>query len=53
MKDRYKELILIMYFAFQVVVLTDSSLDEQIQVGEMCHTLDIKFIVAETRGLTG
>ncbi|KAL4226227.1 E1 ubiquitin-activating protein [Mactra antiquata] len=38
---------------FQCVVLTDSSLDEQIQLGEVCHANDIKFIVAETRGLAG
>lgn len=38
---------------FQVVVLTDSSMEEQITVGEFCHSNDIKFIVAETRGLAG
>ncbi|XP_060606462.1 ubiquitin-like modifier-activating enzyme 1 isoform X1 [Ruditapes philippinarum] len=38
---------------FQVVVLTDSSLEEQVRVGEFCHANDIKFIVAETRGLFG
>lgn len=37
----------------QVVVLTDSSMEEQITVGEFCHANDIKFIVAETRGLAG
>lgn len=38
---------------FQVVVLTNSSLDEQIRIGEFCHGNDIKFIVADTKGLFG
>ncbi|XP_041946570.1 ubiquitin-like modifier-activating enzyme 1 [Alosa sapidissima] len=38
---------------FQVVVLTNSSLDEQKHIGEFCHSKNIKFIVAETRGLCG
>lgn len=38
---------------FQVVVLTDSSMEEQIHLGELCHKRGIKFIVAETRGLFG
>lgn len=38
---------------FQVVVLTNSSLDEQLRVGELCHDQSIKFIVADTRGLFG
>lgn len=38
---------------FQVVVLTNSSLQEQLRVGEFCHSHNIKFIVAETRGLFG
>ncbi|KAL8559211.1 E1 ubiquitin-activating protein [Nucella lapillus] len=38
---------------FQVVVLTNSSYDEQVCVGEYCHTHNIKFIVAETYGLFG
>ncbi|XP_061835896.1 ubiquitin-like modifier-activating enzyme 1 isoform X1 [Nerophis lumbriciformis] len=38
---------------FQVVVLTNSTLDEQQQVGEFCHSKGIKFIIADTRGLFG
>ena len=38
---------------FQVVVLTQSSLEEQRRIGELCHSKDIKFIVASTRGLCG
>ncbi|XP_072571330.1 ubiquitin-like modifier-activating enzyme 1 isoform X2 [Paramormyrops kingsleyae] len=38
---------------FQVVVLTDSSLDEQLRIGELCHGKGIKLIVADTRGLFG
>ncbi|XP_067908159.1 ubiquitin-like modifier-activating enzyme 1 isoform X2 [Heterodontus francisci] len=38
---------------FQVVVLTSSSLKEQLWVGEFCHTNNIKFIVADTKGLFG
>ncbi|XP_061113280.1 ubiquitin-like modifier-activating enzyme 1 [Conger conger] len=38
---------------FQVVVLTDSSLDEQRHFGDFCHSNDIKFIVADTKGLCG
>ncbi|KAF6030276.1 UBA1 [Bugula neritina] len=38
---------------FQVVVLTNSSLDQQIEISEYCHSHDIKFIVAETYGLFG
>ena len=37
----------------QVVVLTDSRYDEQVRVGEFCHSHNIKFIVAETCGLFG
>uniref|UniRef100_A0A7N5ZR98 E1 ubiquitin-activating enzyme n=1 Tax=Anabas testudineus TaxID=64144 RepID=A0A7N5ZR98_ANATE len=36
---------------FQVVVLTNSTLDEQQHLGELCHSKGIKFIVADTRGL--
>lgn len=39
--------------AFQVVVLTQSSLDEQHRIGDFCHSKNIKFIVASTRGLFG
>ncbi|KAM8757171.1 ubiquitin-like modifier-activating enzyme 1 isoform 2-T2 [Acanthopagrus schlegelii] len=38
---------------FQVVVLTDSSLDEQKRFGELCHSRGIRFIVADTKGLCG
>ena len=37
----------------QVVVLTQSPLDEQRRVGDYCHTQNIRFIVADTRGLFG
>ncbi|XP_059184316.1 ubiquitin-like modifier-activating enzyme 1 [Centropristis striata] len=38
---------------YQVVVLTDSSLDDQKRFGEFCHSHGIKFIVADTKGLCG
>lgn len=38
---------------FQVVVLTDSSLDDQKRFGDLCHQNGIKFIVADTKGLCG
>ncbi|GLD46156.1 ubiquitin-like modifier-activating enzyme 1 [Lates japonicus] len=38
---------------FQVVVLTNSTLDEQQHVGEFCHSKGIKLIIADTRGLFG
>lgn len=38
---------------FQVVVLTQSSLEEQIWAGDFCHARGIKFIIADTRGLFG
>ncbi|KAK3103827.1 hypothetical protein FSP39_022215 [Pinctada imbricata] len=38
---------------FKVVVLTNSSFEEQSKIGEICHKNDIKFIVAESRGLFG
>ncbi|KAL2090928.1 hypothetical protein ACEWY4_013191 [Coilia grayii] len=38
---------------FQVVVLTNSSLDEQKRVGDFCHSKDIKLIIADTKGLCG
>ncbi|KAM9813902.1 ubiquitin-like modifier-activating enzyme 1 [Neosynchiropus ocellatus] len=37
----------------EVVVLTNSSLDDQKRFGELCHSHGIKFIVADTRGLCG
>eukprot|EP00048_Salpingoeca_helianthica_P014885 m.224042 g.224042 ORF g.224042 m.224042 type:complete len:1016 (-) comp16384_c0_seq1:92-3139(-) len=44
-----KELIL----QFQVVVLTQSSLEEQLEIGAITHEHDIALIVADTRGLFG
>ncbi|XP_042213364.1 ubiquitin-like modifier-activating enzyme 1 isoform X1 [Homarus americanus] len=38
---------------YSVVVLTDSSLEEQLQVSSFCHANDIAFIVASTKGLFG
>ncbi|KAM9342996.1 ubiquitin-like modifier-activating enzyme 1 isoform 1-T2 [Pholidichthys leucotaenia] len=38
---------------FQVVVLTNSTLDEQTALGDFCHSKGINFIVADTRGLFG
>ncbi|XP_054473859.1 ubiquitin-like modifier-activating enzyme 1 [Anoplopoma fimbria] len=38
---------------FQVVLLTDSSLDDQKRFDELCHSRGIKFIVADTKGLCG
>ncbi|CAN9516154.1 unnamed protein product [Ophioblennius macclurei] len=38
---------------FHVVVLTNSTLDEQQHLGDVCHSKGIKLIVADTRGLFG
>ncbi|XP_071960518.1 ubiquitin-like modifier-activating enzyme 1 isoform X2 [Antedon mediterranea] len=38
---------------FQVVVLTNSTLDTQLALGEFCHSKGIHIIVADTRGLFG
>ncbi|XP_070558786.1 ubiquitin-like modifier-activating enzyme 1 [Ptychodera flava] len=38
---------------FQVVVLTNSSLESQLKIGDYCHSKGIKLIVADTRGLFG
>ncbi|CAM9203450.1 unnamed protein product [Rangifer tarandus platyrhynchus] len=38
---------------FQVVVLTNSPLEDQLKVGEFCHRHGIKLVVADTRGLFG
>ncbi|XP_031723484.1 ubiquitin-like modifier-activating enzyme 1 [Anarrhichthys ocellatus] len=38
---------------FQVVVLTDSSLDDQKRFDDFCHSRGIRFIVADTKGLCG
>lgn len=45
--------VLIVRLDLQVVVLTTSSLEEQVRVGEFCHSKGIHFIVADTRGLCG
>ncbi|CAM9144146.1 unnamed protein product, partial [Rangifer tarandus platyrhynchus] len=37
----------------QVVVLTNSPLEDQLKVGEFCHRHGIKLVVADTRGLFG
>ncbi|XP_054694736.1 ubiquitin-like modifier-activating enzyme 7 isoform X1 [Grus americana] len=39
--------------SFQVVVLTESSLEEQLYIGDFCHAHGICFIVADTKGLAG
>ncbi|TRZ13806.1 hypothetical protein HGM15179_013290 [Zosterops borbonicus] len=39
--------------SFQVVVLTESPLEEQLHVGNFCHTHGICFIVADAKGLAG
>lgn len=38
---------------FQVVVLTTSSHEEQLEFGKFCHENEIKFVVAQTRGIFG
>jgi len=38
---------------FQVVVLTNSGIDEQLRVGDFCHSNGIYFIVADVRGVFG
>ncbi|XP_066207217.1 ubiquitin-like modifier-activating enzyme 7 [Saccopteryx leptura] len=38
---------------FQVVVLTASNLEEQLEVGNFCHKHGVCFLVADTRGLVG
>ncbi|XP_032825702.2 ubiquitin-like modifier-activating enzyme 1 [Petromyzon marinus] len=38
---------------FQVVVLTNSSLSEQLRIGSFCRAHGIKLIIASTRGLFG
>ncbi len=37
----------------KVVVLTNSSLEEQLRVGDICHAHNVCLIVADTRGLFG
>lgn len=38
---------------FQVVVLSNSSLDEQLRINDFCRKYGMKFIVASTKGLFG
>lgn len=38
---------------YTVVVLTESTTEEQLEFGQFCHENDIKFLVAETRGIFG
>lgn len=38
---------------YQVVVLTDVPLSEQLRIGAFTHSQDIALVVAETRGLVG
>ncbi|XP_076839659.1 ubiquitin-like modifier-activating enzyme 1 isoform X2 [Brachyhypopomus gauderio] len=38
---------------FQVVVLTNSTLEEQMHIGDFCHGKGIKLVIADTRGLFG
>ncbi|XP_041459410.1 ubiquitin-like modifier-activating enzyme 1 [Lytechinus variegatus] len=38
---------------FQVVVLTTSSLEAQLRIGDFCHSNGIHLIIADTRGLFG
>ncbi|KAM6325297.1 ubiquitin-like modifier-activating enzyme 7 [Podargus strigoides] len=39
--------------SFQVVVLTESPLEEQLRIGDFCHDQGICFIVANAKGLAG
>ncbi|XP_027742301.1 LOW QUALITY PROTEIN: ubiquitin-like modifier-activating enzyme 7 [Empidonax traillii] len=39
--------------SFQVVVLTESPLEEQLRIGDFCHAQGICFIVANAKGLAG
>ena len=38
---------------FQVVVLTQSTFEEQRRLGDFCHANGIRFIIANTKGLFG
>ncbi|NP_001171842.1 ubiquitin-like modifier-activating enzyme 1 [Saccoglossus kowalevskii] len=38
---------------FQVVVLTNSSLEAQIKIGDYCHSKGIQLIIVDTKGLFG
>ncbi|XP_026512826.1 ubiquitin-like modifier-activating enzyme 7 isoform X4 [Terrapene carolina triunguis] len=39
--------------AFQVVVLSNSPLEEQLRISDICHARSIRFILADTKGLAG
>ncbi|XP_015262892.1 PREDICTED: LOW QUALITY PROTEIN: ubiquitin-like modifier-activating enzyme 7 [Gekko japonicus] len=39
--------------AFQVVVLTNSPLEEQLRISDFCHANNICFVLADTKGLAG
>ncbi|XP_043374321.1 ubiquitin-like modifier-activating enzyme 7 isoform X7 [Dermochelys coriacea] len=39
--------------AFQVVVLSNSPLEEQLCVSDICHARSIRFVLADTKGLAG
>ncbi|KAK6175636.1 hypothetical protein SNE40_014049 [Patella caerulea] len=39
--------------SFQVVVLTNSTLEEQLAVSNICRKNDIKYVIADTKGLFG
>uniref|UniRef100_A0A8C6L792 E1 ubiquitin-activating enzyme n=1 Tax=Nothobranchius furzeri TaxID=105023 RepID=A0A8C6L792_NOTFU len=51
-KEHFFLMLVSMVFP-KVVVLTNSTLDEQQRLGEFCHTKEIKLVVADTRGLFG
>ncbi|XP_062871211.1 ubiquitin-like modifier-activating enzyme 1 [Trichomycterus rosablanca] len=38
---------------FQVVVLTNSTLEDQTRISDFCHSKSIKLVIADTRGLFG
>nr|XP_056713428.1 ubiquitin-like modifier-activating enzyme 7 [Euleptes europaea] len=38
---------------FQVVVLTNSPLEEQLRINDFCHANNIRFVLADTKGLAG
>ncbi|NXE85135.1 UBA1 enzyme, partial [Cochlearius cochlearius] len=48
-----KELSEAFLASFQVVVLTESPLEEQLRIGDFCHARGICFIVADAKGLAG
>ncbi|XP_042702153.1 ubiquitin-like modifier-activating enzyme 7 isoform X2 [Chrysemys picta bellii] len=39
--------------AFQVVVLSNSPLEEQLRISDICHACSIRFVLADTKGLAG